>query len=270
MSRDQEIKLGQIDDVVVDENASRRSSPPTGQTPQRRTAAPTKPARPAPKAATGNNAWLYATLALAAIVIVLGAYFFRQMSTMQARLDNQFGQSSEELEKIASQLSATDESLNQSSGKVSETLAVHDNEIRKLWDVSNKRNKDWIQKNQADIAKLEKQRTQLEKTLATLQTDLATLKTQNQQYVLQRNQMQTQIDLASESVKAAEAKVAAQKKVIDQISGMLPALKTLAAAQGQGEGLDVRLTDVEAAIAAFDTYRRQVNTRLDRIEGTPR
>lgn len=276
MSRDQEIKLGQIDQVVVDDNPGHRSAAPASQArPQARPAGSTSrkssPGSQSPTAATGgNNGWLYATLALAVVVLVLGAYFFRQVSTMQARLDNQFGQSSEELEKIASQLLATDESLNQSSGKVAETLALHGDEIRKLWDVSNKRNKEWIQKNQADIDKLEKQRAEINKSLAALHADMAALKTQNQQYVMQRNQMQTQLDLASESVKQAEAKVAAQKKVIDQFSGMLPSLKALAAAQAQGGGLDLRLTEVEAAITAYDNYRKQVNTRLDRIEATPR
>lgn len=270
MTRDQEIRLGHIDDVVVEEKTRSPGAQPA-RNPERRPAAKDKrrPARPhAPSAA--SNAWLYVSLTLAAMIVVLGAYFFRQVSTLQARLDNQFGASSEELEKIASQLSATDESLNQSSGKISDTLALHDSEIRKLWDVSNKRNKDWIQKNQSDIDKIEKQRAALEKSIASLNTDIAALKTQNQQYVLQRNQMQTQIDLASEAVKQAEARVAAQKKVIDQFSSMLPALKTLAAAQSQGEGLTVRLTEVESAISAFDAYRRQVNARLDRIEGTPR
>jgi len=274
MSRDQEIKLGQIDEVVVDDNPGHRSAAPASQArPQARPAGSTS-RKPSPGSqpivAGGNHGWLYATLALAVVVLVLGAYFFRQVSTMQARLDNQFGQSSEELEKIASQLSATDESLNQSSGKVSETLALHGDEIRKLWDVSNKRNKEWIQKNQADIDKLEKQRAEINKSLAALQADMTALKTQNQQYVMQRNQMQTQLDLASESVKQAEAKVAAQKKVIDQFSGMLPSLKALAAAQAQGGGLDLRLTDVEAALTASDSYRTQVNSRLDRIEATPR
>jgi len=197
---------------------------------------------------------------------VLGAYFFRELQGMRAQLDSKLDQSSQLLGNLESQLSATDESLTQSSGKTGDMLKVHDSEIRKLWDVANKRNKESIQKNQNGISKLEKQRAELAKSVASLETVIAALKKQGQQYALQRNQMQTQIDLASESVRQAEQQVAGQKKVIDQIAKILPALKVLAAEQSKGEGLDFRMTEIEAAIGAFDAYRREVNTRLDRVE----
>lgn len=276
MTRDRDIRLGEIDSVSVDEGRRQRpagvSSQPaeaqksaTAARPAKRTAAP---ARAMPGAA--SNTWLYVSAGLAVMLLVIAVYFFREMQQMQARLDATLDQSSEQLGSLASQLSATDESLNQSSDQVRETLSLHDSEIRKLWDVSNKRNKDWIQANQAAISKLEKQRAETAKSITALQTEIAALKKQNQQIALQRNQMQVQLDLASESVRQAEASVASQKKIVDQVSQILPALKTMAAAQAKGEGLDTRLSEIEAAIAAFDVYRRQVNTRLDRIEGTPR
>src|SRR5690606_7984960 len=141
------------------------------------------------------------------VLLVVSAFFYRQMQHMQAQLDATLDQSSQQLGSLASQLSATDETLNQSSDKVRDMLAVHESEIRKLWDVSNKRNKDWIQTNQAAISKLEKQRAETVKSVAALQTEIAALKKQNQQIAMQRNQMQVQLDLASESVRQAEASV---------------------------------------------------------------
>lgn len=276
MTRDRDIRLGEIDSVSVDEGRRQRpagvSSQPaaaqTSATTSRPAKRPAAPARAMPVAA--SNAWLYVSAGLAVMLLVIAVYFFREMQQMQARLDATLDQSSEQLGSLASQLSATDESLNQSSDQVRETLSLHDSEIRKLWDVSNKRNKDWILANQAAISKLEKQRAETAKNITALQTEIAALKKQNQQIALQRNQMQVQLDLASESVRQAEASVASQKKIVDQVSQILPALKTMAAAQAKGESLDTRLSEIEAAIAAFDVYRRQVNTRLDRIEGTPR
>ena len=276
MTRDRDIRLGEIDSVSVDEGRRQRpagaSSQPAAAQASATAARPAKrPAAPARAIPVGaSNAWLYVSAGLALMLLVIAVYFFREMQQMQARLDATLDQSSEQLGSLASQLSATDESLNQSSDQVRETLSLHDSEIRKLWDVSNKRNKDWIQANQAAIGKLEKQRAETAKNITALQTEIAALKKQNQQIALQRNQMQVQLDLASESVRQAEASVASQKKIVDQVSQILPALKTMAAAQAKGEGLYTRLSEIEAAIAAFDVYRRQVNTRLDRIEGTPR
>jgi|SRR5690606_29011396 len=274
MSRDKEIKLGSLDQVPVDEPRPVRASASSAgrdnaPRPQRKPAAPSGRAPAAPRQAN-NNTGLYAMAGIVVVLLVVSVFFYRQMQHMQAQLDATLDQSSQQLGSLASQLSATDETLNQSSDKVRDTLAFHESEIRKLWDVSNKRNKDWIQANQAAISKLEKQRADTAKSIAALQSEIAALKKQSQQVALQRNQMQVQLDLASESVRQAEASVTSQKKVVDQVSQVLPALKTLAAAQAKGEGLDARLADIEAAIAAFDTYRRQVNTRLDRIEGTPR
>src|SRR5690606_5678030 len=274
MSRDKEIKLGSLDQVPVDDpRPVRASASSAGRDNAPRP--PRKPASPAGRAPAAtrqanSSAGLYAMVGIVVVLLVVSAFFYRQMQHMQAQLDATLDQSSQQLGSLASQLSATDETLNQSSDKVRDMLAFHESEIRKLWDVSNKRNKDWIQTNQAAIRKLEKQRAETVKSDAALQTEIDALKKQNQQIAMQRNQMQVQLDLASESVRQAEASVAGQKKIVDQVSQMLPALKTLAAAQGKGEGMDARLADIEAAIAAFDVYRRQVNTRLDRIEGTPR
>lgn len=276
MTRDRDIRLGEIDSVSVDEGRRQRAAgaapQPAAAQPASGSARPAKRPNPSSRAvpAAANNTWLYVSAGLGLMLLVISVYFFREMQHMQARLDATLDQSSEQLGSLASQLSATDETLNQSSDQVRDTLAFHESEIRKLWDVSNKRNKDWIQANQAAISKLEKQRAETAKSITALQTDIAALKKQNQQIAMQRNQMQVQLDLASESVRQAEASVASQKKIVDQVSQILPALKTMAAAQAKGEGLDTRLADIEAAIAAFDVYRRQVNTRLDRIEGTPR
>ena len=267
MTREKEISLGQISDLNVEEEARRPAQSRPRQTPEPEKKKRAAPPRAPAAAPSSSGVWMAATAVLAVLVIVMGAYFFREISAMHAQLDNRFGQSSEQMDKIASQLSATDESLNQSSGKLNQTVANHDSEIRKLWDVSNKRNKEWIKKNEADIDKVEKQRAAMNKSIAALQGDIDALKKQSQQYQMQRNQMQTQLDLASESVRQAEATVAAQKKIVDQVSTMLPQLKSLAAVQGQGDGLSTRLADIEAAIKALDAYRVEVNNRLDRMQG---
>src|SRR5690606_17405771 len=153
-------------------------------------------------------------------------------------------------------------------------------EIRKLWDVTNKRNKGWIEENQAAIRTLQGKDTEMGRTLATLRNELnaaktdaaaakqqvSELRTTLQQTTVARNQMQTQLDLSQETLRQLESRVAAQQKTLEDVRGLLPQLQSLASAQGQGGGIATRLRDVEAAINAFDEYRRQVNARLDALQ----
>ena len=68
-------------------------------------------------------------------------------------------------------------------------------------------------------------------------------------------------------MKQAQSRLAAQKKAVDTLTAIQPQLSALAKLQ-TAEGLDIRLSEIEAAIEAFDAYRRQVNVRLDKL-GAP-
>lgn len=268
MNDERELKLGNIRDLDVDAEPVAQSEPRRGPARQTETAArPSAEATAKKPAADGTSVWMASTAFLLVLVLVLGTWFFRQLSSLQAVVDNRLEQSTEQLGSLASQLSATDESVTQSSGQVKETLATHDSEIRKLWDVSNKRNKDWIQKNQADIAQLGKQRAELSKAVESLKTELAALKKSTEQMTLAKNQLQTQIGVQAEAVKQLETRVASQQKQVEALNKLLPAMQSLARVESAGGGLANRLTEIEAAINAIDAHRRQVNVRLDRLDG---
>ena len=262
MNDDRNPRLGDIDDLAVDERGSAPSRP-AGEKPS------ASPRRPPPAAADARPShWMWASILLGVLVVVLSTWFYKQITVLQAQMDNKLSDSTEQLGNLASQLSATDESLNQSAEQISETLKLHDSEIRKLWGVSNDRNKAWIQENQAAIKKLSGSQTQVDKTVAALREEVKRLEGSLKQYVIARNQMQTQIDLLNEEVKQAQSRLAAQKKTVDSLAAIQPQLVALAKLQA-GEGLDARLAEIEAAIQAFDTYRRQVNVRLDKLEASP-
>ena len=157
MNEDRELKLGNIHDIDVDDDAAEQSAAADPASRPEEAAARAKVPRPA-AATDGSSVWMAATAFLLVLVLVLGAWFHRQLSGLQAVVDNRLSESTEQLGSLASQLSATDEEVTQTSDQVRQTLATHDSEIRKLWDVSNKRNRDWIEKNQAEIARLTKQR----------------------------------------------------------------------------------------------------------------
>jgi chromosome segregation ATPase len=277
MNDDRELKLGNIDNLDVEDEASeapagrrpaKQSPPPPAEKPGAAASRGAAPRGAAP--ASGSSVWMAATAFLLVLVVVLGVWFFRQLSHLQSVVDSRLSESTQQLGSLASQLSATDESVTQSSDQVRETLTLHDSEIRKLWDVSNKRNRGWIEKNQADIAQLNRQREELSKSIDAMKKELASLKAESQQLVQSRNQLQTRIELQAETVKQLDGKLAAHQKKTEALTTLLPAMQSLARLESAGGGVANRLTEIEAAIAAFDAYRRQVNVRLDRLEGGAR
>jgi methyl-accepting chemotaxis protein len=272
---ERELRLGNITDLDVDEESS--SEAPASRGVSRDTpvdAAPPvtrpQPSRTPVAASAGNSIWMACTAFLLVLVVVLGVWFFRQLSSLQAVVDNRLAESTEQLGSLASQLSATDESVTQSSDQVRQMLATHDSEIRKLWDVANRRNRGWIEKNQADIAQLTRQRAELSKSVDALKAELAELRKETQQLVLTRNQLQTRIEVQAETVKQLDTRLAAHQKQVEALNKLLPAMQSLARVDSAGGGIANRLTEIEAAINAFDAYRRQVNVRLDRLDGGAR
>jgi len=270
MNEDRDLKLGNIHDINVDDDTV---EPHPGQRPARQGEEPAraKAARTAVAktavAKDGSSVWMASTAFLVVLVLVLGTWFHRQLSGLQAVVDNRLSESTEQLGSLASQLSATDEEVTQTSDQVKQTLATHDSEIRKLWDVSNKRNRDWIEKNQAEIAKLTRQRAELGKAVEALKAEITAISKQNEQLVLARNQLQTRIEVQAEAAKQLDARLAAQQKQVETLNKLLPAIQSLARVESAGGGIGNRLTEIEAAINAFDAYRRQVNVRLDRLDG---
>lgn len=280
MNDERDLKLGNIKDLDVDaelqssdaeqqptRQQQSNNSPAAGKIESDKSGVAKTAAKKVPVRTEGNSVWMAATAFLLVLVVVLGAWFFRQLSTLQAVVDNRLSESTEQLGSLASQLSATDETVTQSADQVKETLITHDSEIRKLWDVSNKRNREWIEKSQADIVQLSKQRAELSKEVELFKKELTTIKTSNEQLQRVKNQLQTQVGVQAESLKQLESKAVAQQKQLEAVNKLLPAMQSLARMEGSGGGLSNRLTEIEAAIDAIDAHRRQVNVRLDRLDG---
>lgn len=269
MNDDREIRLGNIQHLEVDDAPSTGSRRAAASDSRAAPDAPAVPRKQSPaRSRDSSQWWMGATVFLLVIVLVLGVWFARQLSVLQAQMDVRISESSEQLSSLSSQLSATDESVTQSWDKVSETLKLHDSEIRKLWDVSNKRNKGLIDRNTAEVAALKKSQQEASKSLTALTKELEKVAQQHQSLVIARNQLQTQVSLGADTIKTLETRLASQQKTLQELDKLLPVLTSLGKLEAGQGGLAARLAEIESAIAAFDNYRRQTNVRLDRIEGT--
>lgn len=259
MSKERDPHLGEIDDIEVDSHPTGRTAPgsrsrssaQSGGEPPRR-----KPPRSASGNAGGQGPWVTLSLVLLALVLVMGVYFYREISTLQGKVEKTLTQSSQKLGNLESQLSATDESLSQSANTIEDRLQLHMDEIRKLWDVSNKRNKGWIQENQKNIKALQGSTGKLEKSLSQLDSQLGGLRQELRGATDARGRMQTRLDLVAETVQQLEDELNAQRSSLEELDGL----------RQQSKEINQRVGSTEEAIEAFDAWRRKVNNRLQALE----
>ncbi|MFY0666220.1 MAG: hypothetical protein JXQ97_16480 [Natronospirillum sp.] len=120
----------------------------------------------------GGSSWLvYVLLFVLAGGIGYLGYDGWQMRASLQEAQRQLVTTNTRLIELESQLSATDESLSLNESAIQSKLNNILSEIRKLWDVADARNRDWIRENQAAIA-------ELQSTTGTLRTQATS--TQNQ------------------------------------------------------------------------------------------
>lgn len=296
MSRDdKDLPLGDISGIEVDDNPTPKAAPAPKKAPapkrKPQAASPTKP-QPQPDPSGSKGLWALVILLLVLVIglAAAGFFFYQQFETVKAQLDHELSQSDERLGSLATELSSTGESvtshiaalkkaaddLAQQQKKLEEEQKKHLEEIRKLWDLSNKRNKSQIEANEKEIAALKAslgeqkkaaeavaasmKKAQEEAAKALKRADEAESKVASQGS--RQTQLETQLSLVDETQKQLQAEL----KKLQSVADAMPELKALAALQKSGQGVEGRLKALEEAVDAFDQYRRQVNQRLEALE----
>lgn len=103
----------------------------------------------------------------------LGWLVWQQQSAMML-MSEQLTEAHDQVTTLSNQLTDTESTMEATVQDTDESISTNESEIRKLWDVSNKRNKGWIQTNQANIATLQEQVTQVRQSAMQTETDLNT------------------------------------------------------------------------------------------------
>ena len=141
----------------------------------------------------------------------------------------------ERLSLIEEQINIVDETNNDSMTDITSSIQFLDKEIRKLWDLSNKRNK-------ANISKLTKE---IDKHSSALK-EIALTQTNDQKNIKNiKNQSQKLLDSVGELTQLSQDNQKVQNK-IDELSKSFLML--------------------EETVQAFDAYRRQNNEMLQEIQ----
>ena len=162
-------------------------------------------------------------------------------------------------------LASQSENLSKTGSQVEADLKLHFSEIRKLWDLSNKKNKPAISKNTKEIASLKstlsKQKSLVAKATETTTAAQNSIKSIESQ--LKEEQLQVSVINSQMSELEAQLKeVAAQNKPIkNMLSTQENEVDELQ--KQSGAALQAKLDEMSQRLDSIDAHRRQVNARLD-------
>jgi len=154
---------------------------------------------------------------------------------------------------LEDRLRVTDEAMTESGQDTQEKIGFWESEIRKLWAVTNDRNRKWIKDNEANIAKQSKALEALQVSYRDLASAVARHDTAFSQQSAIIDQLAS-VDLQLQQITAS------QRDMVDKVNASRQAVASLQS------GLANRVKDNEQAVAAIDAYRLQLNTRLADIE----
>lgn len=241
------------------------------------------PARrpPAGKKNDGGGGIGTKVLVVVLFSMALGAagYLWIKVQELNSVLEQSLRASQEQLGTLESKVNTQDKSLSMTGDKVTSSINHLNSEVRKLWDLSNKRNRtdiDALQKTvQALQAKQEadaKSRAELAAQLSQSQNEVKTLKANlaklQEDEARVKDLQDTIASLKSEQadLAATQASLAKQQQALD---GKVSKQQTQLAAVGKTPAVpDVsrRIADVEADILSINAHRQQVNSRLNQLD----
>ena len=141
----------------------------------------------------------------------------------------------ERLSLIEEQINIVDETNNDSMTDITSSIQFLDKEIRKLWDLSNKRNK-------VDIQKLTEQTNEIEDLLLTIRNDIETN---------QKNLLSTQ-DSVSKNIK--------------KIDDLGLSSEDLVSLKLSLNNIDTQLILLDDSVQALNNYRNQLNQVILEIQ----
>ncbi len=232
------------------------------------------------------------------MVLLVAGFGFWQVSsqqdtiqTMEQQLDQArlyISQSKLITARLEGQINQTDATMAQSGNELARELKFLDSEVRKLWDVTNKRNKQWIQDNQQAIETLQTSlkanadRTQglagevaglvardesLNQIVSNQEKAFVEFKAANAEQLLglssSATELQTKLGLmqnqTEERLKALGNSIAAQTQLSAKLERELAKVQQL--------GQEQRIKELESTLGSLDKTRNQLVQRFVELDG---
>ncbi len=232
---------------------------------------------------SAKNSWVLVALVIV-IGVGLGFIALQQYSMMQLQssYEERLVLADERIVNLEKALTQTDESvvfneaaINAQFKAIKSESDLHMDEIRKLWDVTNKRNKQWIQDNQASLATQEKAMASIEKSLQSLTASQASdeqmfseLQTQLTQEKSNLASLQESFVDVSSMMETTDERITQMNSVIGEIeqANFDERLLTLTINQEDSRAAQARsaksLSDLQDNMKAVDAGRIETSRRL--------
>lgn len=210
-----------------------------------------------PPAVKGGKGLLWFMFVLLLIVIGACAWLGQQviqLQQQQAASSNALQLERSRVESISAQVHETGSSFVETGNVLESKFKFFDSEIRKLWDVSNKRNRNAIEENKTQLAKMTK-------AAQTSQSQLKTLEAKQAATTKATGKLSKQ--LASENT-ALRATVEAQNEQLLIMKGELELLQQRL--KNVPNDLAARVADNEEAVLAIDASRQQLFKRISQLQ----
>lgn len=204
-----------------------------------------------PETRAGSGGSLFTNLLIALLIAGLTAcgWFILEQNEALASVGSTLERLDERLVRIEDRLQMTDQALSQTESQTQDQLAFWESEIRKLWDVSNKRNRGWIEDNRSAIGELQQSLASQRQTLEALDAKASRL---------------------TEGLEQQEGMLAQLAQIDSRTSEMLTRQRSIAdrvnTLNSQQSSLDRRLQESEEGVAAMDSFRRDMVGRLARLQ----
>ena len=199
----------------------------------------------------GGGKSVFVNLVLAVLAAGLGAagWFIANQHRLLTEEQARAGEADRRLQVLEERARMTDQVVSETGAETDEQLDFWESEVRKLWAVANERNKGWIEDNQ-------KQLRAQNSSIDSLQGSSKSLKSMVDRHEQALNQQQDLVDQLTSVELQLQQLIRGQRDLVDRVNANS---RTLASLGGQVEEHD-------QAIAAIDSYRRQINNRLAQID----
>ncbi len=204
------------------------------------------------------NGMLAFVIVLMAIMMGIGGFALYEVQLKLEQANALLAEGRRTDADFAVNLTATSSDVNKGLQVLKAQLDVNEDEIRKLWDVSNKRNRGWIKANEAALGKLSMSMVTVEKQARVMGPLVASL----QARVDSLNESATQLrdSLANDSEEVTTQVALMRGQVQDAVDASVSNKRQIAI-------LEKKLAGTVNDITAIDTYRLQVNRQLLELRG---
>ena len=168
------------------------------------------------------------------------------------------------LNRVTGDISATDANVSQTDSVFRSELKVVNSEIRKLWDVSNKRNRDWISENKANIEasnkKLDSVSSRAERANRLVDASKKTA-----------DQMQGKLTELNQLIKAVTTEqLVSNSDMTSSLASLKADVDKLRQLLAEQEKLQEQIQTQADLQKSFNGFRTQTNQRILQLENTVR